>query len=152
MRKFAIDRFASTKINLQDAVADYIITNTDNIPNYVQYLSAEVWHSCIEMKEEPDIAMVEIAMTNMLSNLQDYFLQIWEKLSNYQKQVLAVLVSTNSNLYAKEFQSNNNLSSISGTQRALDKLIELELIYKDEQKYEFTDPFLKRYIALRILA
>ncbi len=152
MKLYVIERFASTKIKLAEEVADFIIAQTDNIPNYVQYLSAEVWHSCIEMKEEPDIDMVKLATANMLSNLQDYFLQIWEKLSIYQKQVLAALVSDQSNLFTKEFQSKYHLSSISGTQRAIDKLVELELVYKDEQKYEFTDPFLKRYIELRILA
>jgi AAA+ ATPase superfamily predicted ATPase len=152
MRLYVIERFASTKIKLTEEVADYIIAQADNIPNYAQYLSAEVWHSCIEMKEEPDIGMVKLATANMLSNLQDYFLQIWEKLSNYQKQVLAALTFDNSNLFTKEFQSKYHLTSVSGTQRAIDKLIELELVYKDGQRYEFTDPFLKRYIELRILA
>jgi AAA+ ATPase superfamily predicted ATPase len=152
MRLYVIERFASTKIKLPEVVADYIITQSDNIPNYVQYLAAEVWQNSLEMKEDPSIGTVNLATLNMLSNLQDYFLQIWEKLSNYQKQVLAALISDNSNLFTKEFQSKYHLTSMSGTQRAIDKLIELELVYKEDQKYEFADPFLKRYIELRILA
>jgi AAA+ ATPase superfamily predicted ATPase len=151
MRSYVMERFAFTKIRLTPEVADLIISKADNIPNYVQYLAAEVWQSCTEHLVEPDSKMVQQATRVLISQQQDYFLQIWEKLSNYQKQVLAALTVDNSNPFTKEFQNKFSLNSVSGTQRAVDKLLELELVYRDGQVYSFADPLLKCYIESLML-
>ncbi len=56
------------------------------------------------------------------------------------------------NIYSKEYTQKYGLSSVSSTQRAMKRLMELEIIDKIEDKYLFSDPFFSRHLRLRTFA
>ncbi len=151
MCDFLIERFRSTEVSLSKSNAEEIILRVDNIPNYVQFLASEVWLLVQGSDILPSTEILDVACQNILDNLQDYFYQIWEGLSNYQQKVICAISQENTNPFTLDFQNKYHLSATSTTQRAINKLLESEILQKNGAVYSFTDPLFKLFIKLRIL-
>lgn len=152
MQEFLIERFESTSIRLEEDVAEKIIDTVENIPNYVQYLAGELWNLSFQAGRKPDYIMLDAALSNIIDGLYDYFLKLWDDLSQTQKKVLLGLLNQSSNPYSQDFQKKQRLGATSSTQRAIEKLLSDELVYKEENVFRFNDPLFRLFLRLRIAA
>lgn len=152
MQDFIVNRFAQTDILLNPSIAGEIVSRAGNIPNYVQYLAAELWQLAFQYKREPDAEMLDKAVELMLDNLNDYFQQILDGLSIHQKKVLQSLSKDSIRVFSQEYHRTNHLGAISTTQRAIQKLVSGQLIIASADGYEFCDPFFLLYLRARINA
>jgi len=152
MINYIIDRFKSTGLNITCELASQIIDQTDNIPNYVQYLAAEVWFLSYKSNHDIDSETIQNALLNLLDNQSDYFYQIWDNLSNHQKKTLIAVSLDPSNLYSSDYQSKFNLGAVSSIQRSIEKLLKDEILIKENLSFFFNDPIFKQFIKLRITA
>jgi len=82
----------------------------------------------------------------------DYYLELYTNLSAYQKRVLIAISKNGSNIFSKEYSEKHSLSTVSSTQRAVQKLIDLAIIEKNGEEYLYSDPFFKKFIILRFKA
>lgn len=150
MAEYISGRFRETGLEISRELADGIIARSDNIPNYVQYIASEVWQLSVQSGKKPDDAMLQKAMENMMANLNDFFLQIWDGLSLQQKKLLIAISIENSNIFSRDYHARHRLGAVSSTQRAAQNLILLQLLSKHDSCYEFCDPLFKRFVGTRI--
>ncbi|MCX6584011.1 MAG: ATP-binding protein [Candidatus Aminicenantes bacterium] len=133
-------------------IFEKVLSYTDNIPYYNQYLASQIWQSVKEEGREIDDKLVEKAVIQILDNQGDYYYTLLNQLTVYQRSVLHAFIREQENIYSKEYTQKHGLSSVSSTQRALKRLLELEIIEKIEDKYVFSDPFFPLYLQQRTFA
>ena len=152
VKNYLIKRFSINDIQLTNILAEYIIQLTENIPYYIQFLSSEIWQKVIGESKEINKTIIDQSVQNILSNNSDYYLEVFSKLSLYQKNVLFALTKSGKQVLSRKFAETYNLSSSSSTQRAVIRMVNLGIIEKEDDQYIFSDPFFKRFIQLRIVA
>lgn len=146
---FLQNKFIENKIIISNDTAEYIITSSDNIPYYIQFIAAELWQNKIDNKSEITKASVDEVIKRIIELESDYYLELYGNLTNYQKIVLIALSKSGKEIFSKEYMREYGLSIGSSTQRAVKKLIELSIIDKKEGIYVYSDPFFKKFIQLR---
>lgn len=149
MKKFIISRFESTGFRIHDSLAEHIITSSDNIPYYVQYLAAQVWQLMSLSNDTNYENIIEIAIDSILDNQNDYYFLIYENLTVYQRAVLKAILHDQVNVFSIKYHKKHNLTSQSSTQRAVNALIEKSILEKNDSNYSFSDPFFCHWLKLR---
>jgi len=133
-------------------IFEKVLSYTDNIPYYNQYLASQIWQLAKDLDKTIDEELIEKAVNQILDNQSDYYYTLFDQLTAYQRSVLHAFLLEQENIYSKEYTQKYGLSSVSSTQRAVKRLIELDIIDKIEDKYVFSDPFFPRYLRLRTFA
>ena len=145
MAQYVFDQFnkAEFKIKLDDAQS--IVNIADNIPHYVQYLASAVWETAFE-KRQVNPKTIITAVSKILNNQLDYFTSLYQGLTPNQQKVLLALVVESENIFTENYKKKYNLSAVSTTQRAIERLIYLAIIEKVSGFYHFSDPFFKEWL------
>ena len=152
MSSYLKSRFSNFGIKITKETIEYIIDNTENIPYYIQFTASELWQNKISQNGEIKKEDVEKAVNRVVESQTDYYLEIFSNLTNNQKSLLIAISKDGSNIFSKQYLVKHNLSTISSTQRAEQRLIESEIIEKYEGNHTFSDPFFKKFIQLYITA
>ena len=147
--KFIRSRFKKFGIEISPENINYILKVTERIPFYVQFLSSELWQNVISVKNKINVKDIDKAVEGIITSLSDFYLELYDKLSQYQKKVLLALIESGKEVYGKKYADKFGLSSPSSTQRAINKLRDEGIIEKDNSIYNFTDPFFKKFLQLR---
>ncbi|MBU0560648.1 MAG: AAA-like domain-containing protein [Bacteroidetes bacterium] len=150
--KFIRSRFQQFEINISDEQIGYILEATERIPFYVQFLCSELWQNVISVKNSIETNDIDMAVEGILSSQSDFYLELYDKLSQYQKKVLLAIVESGMEVYSKHYADKFGLSTSSSTQRAVNKMHDEGIIEKENNCIIFSDPFFKKYIALRFKA
>jgi len=145
-------RYDGTGIQISEDIIAAIIKISENIPYYTQFLAYEIWQISYIEKIEINDEVLYMAVDKIINHQSDYYFELFEKLSKYQKKLLLVLTKSSTNIYSKEFSVKYNLSSGSSTQRAIGRLVESGIIEKIKDSFYFSDPFFKRFLLLRFKA
>lgn len=148
IRKFIMQRFDQSGINLDESIVDVILNWSENIPYYVQFLSAELYSFCASAGAVTINDPAKI-MELILDRQTDYYTGLLEQTSSYQKSVLRAICSSSPGIFSKSVGDRFGLSSPSSTQTALEALVRLGIIEKQGGNIEFSDPFLKKYLVSR---
>jgi hypothetical protein len=150
MQTYLEERFSTTGISLNPKLANKIIALADNIPNYVQFIAAELWQLSILNASMPDDELLGKALENVMKNQSDYFQQVWSSLSSQQRKLISALAIDQGNPFSQDFHAKHKLGAISSSQRAMQKLISEQIINKENGDITFGDPLFKLYIRSRI--
>jgi AAA+ ATPase superfamily predicted ATPase len=137
---------------LEGGILEKVLGYTENVPYYNQYLASEIWQVVREQRNNINEEIVEKAVTRILDNQGDYYYTLFDQLTGYQRSVLHAFLQERENIYSKEYTQKYGLSSVSSTQRAMKRLVELGIIEKVEDRYTFSDPFFPLYLRLRTFA
>jgi chromosomal replication initiation ATPase DnaA len=152
MTAYLESRFKSSRIKITKETIEYILEITENIPYYVQYTASELWQNKITEKGEIRNEDVIKAVNRVIESQMDYYLEIYSNLTGNQKALLIALSKASGNIFSKEYMVSNNLSTVSSTQRSIQRLVESEIIEKHNGEYTYSDPFFKKFIELYICA
>lgn len=152
MSAYLKSRFNNSGIKITGETIEYIIDITENIPYYIQFTASELWQNKISEKGEIKKEDVEKAVNRVIESQTDYYLEIYSNLSGNQKALLIAISKDGGNIFSKEYMAKHNLSTVSSTQRAVQRLVESEIIEKSDGNYTFSDPFFKKFIQLYISA
>ena len=145
MVDYVSDHFNSTDFNIKIDEAKNIVDIADNIPHYVQYLASAVWETAIESRQVyPNT--IQTAVSKILNNQLDYFSSMYQGLTPQQQKVLLALRSESEGIFTDKYKKKYNLSALSTTQRAIERLIHLGMIEKESGSYQFSDPFFKAWL------
>ena len=150
MHAYIKNRFLNTGIEFSDALIDRLIDVTDNIPYYNQFLAAQLWQVVqggASGKSEQEL--LDDAVSNILSNQDEYYFSLFENMTLYQRAVIKAIVIDNKTIFSQGYHDRHNLTSPSSTKRAVDSLVEHGVLEKIGKQYYFSDPFFPRWLALR---
>jgi AAA+ ATPase superfamily predicted ATPase len=143
---FLIRSFADSGIDISESEAIYLIEKAGNIPYYIQFLASEIWQETIHISKSITAEMIDINADKILDLKQDYYFELFDHCTAYQKKLLKALALTGQNIYSSEYGEKFRLSASSTTQKAIEGLVNSAIIEKQESEYTFPDPFFKEYI------
>lgn len=147
--KFIKSRFQQFDIEISGEQIGYILETTESIPYYVQFLASELWQNVISVKKKINLEDIDKAVEGIISSQSDFYLEVYDKLSQYQKNVLLAIAESGIGVYSKKYADKFGLSSTSSTQRAVSKMYDEGIIEKEKSGILFSDPFFKRYLLSR---
>jgi len=145
--EFLKNRFSSSGIMIDETVSLYLIEHAGNIPYYIQLLASEVWQYLVPSKQTVTIEIVSLCAERIVDLKNDYYFELYGKLSAYQKKLLKSLLISGENLFSAEYTRRFRLSATSTTQKALLGLVEDSVVEKVEGNYFIADPFFKRFLS-----
>lgn len=143
---FLINGFSLSNIKLNESTASGLIGQAGNVPYYIQFLASEVWQYCINRIETVSDEIIALCAARILDLKGDYYFELFDRQTSYQKKLLKALATDNQNVFSTEYAGRFRLSAASTTQKALNGLINGGIIEKYQKHYLFDDPFFKKYI------
>jgi len=140
-------RFASSEIEIDHKTIEYLLSTVANIPYYIQFMAFELWQSIIlSDRNKLTTEDIDIAVESILNLKSDYYWELTNKQTSYRKKVLKALSQSVIELFSKHTTDKFNLGAVSSTQKALESFIEDGIVERIGKKYEFSDPFYRRFI------
>ncbi len=149
--EYLIGHFSDSDIKLNEADAAHLIDTAENIPYYIQFLASVIWQDTVNSSNPITTELINKSADKILELKQDYYFELFDRCTVYQKKLLRALAISGQNIYSNDYARKFRLSAHSTTQKAIDGLINDGIIDKQGNHYLFNDPFFKRYI-LRLSA
>lgn len=151
INKNAFSEFIARKFRL----GNYIIENeciskileiSEGHPFYTQQLCYFLWEQETETKTVSEES-IQSALRRLLEIENQSFINLWESLSPKQRElVVAITVDNPPSIFSKQFLQKHNLGSASSIQKAIKKLLQREVLLKENGRYIFEDVFFKRWV------
>lgn len=149
-KAFVCSRFASRSIGIDEGVADRIVRESENVPYYLQQLSALTFDVVCEREgdwvEDRD---VDAAIVDLLDENGDYYSERLAALSPMQRLLMTALSWEPTEKFAADYRSRYSLGASSTVHASLKAVVDAGLVESDETGYFLGDPFFARYIRQR---
>lgn len=149
--EYLTNHFSDSDIMLSEENAAHLIDTAGNIPYYIQFLASVIWQDTVNTSKIIEPELINRNADKILELKQDYYFELFDRCTVYQKKLLRALAISGHNIYSNDYARKFRLSAPSTTQKAMDSLINDGIIDKQGNHYLFNDPFFKRYI-LRLSA
>lgn len=145
--EFLKSRLSLSDIIIDETVSLCLIEQAGNIPYYIQLLAAEVWQYMISLQHEVNIEIISICAERIVDLKNDYYFELYDRQSAYQKKLLKSLLVSGENVFSADYTKRFRLSATSTTQKSLLGLVENGIIEKVKGNYFVADPFFKRFLT-----
>jgi hypothetical protein len=139
-------RFRSGKRCVSVGAFDAIFSLAEENPSDVQQLCAAIWETT---EGGADVAeqQVQTALGHILATERKGYEMLVKPLTNNQLKVVRTLASIGgAQPQSKAFLAASGIRLPASVKRALNRLVDLEIIYGPESKYKFFDPFFKQWV------
>ncbi len=148
---YILEKFQRSGCKTDAPTVMAILRETDNVPNNVQMLCHELWELCRDQKAvgRNDIKK---AIESLVKTRSTLYSATWDSLSLHQRRLLkAVAIEGEVRApTASDFIGRHHLAAPTSVQRSVQRLIERDILDKQEIGLVFTDTFMKYWILLRI--
>lgn len=144
---FIRNHFRTTERLISDDLIHSIYTRTQGHPFYTQHLCHAVWELC-DRKAKVTPKMLDDA-TQLLLERENYaYTTLWESLAVNQRKFLKGLANEAGKVqpFSSEFIGQYGLGSGSNVQRAVDSLIEKDVIDRDNGSFLISDRFFRLWV------
>jgi len=144
---FIRERFINAKKDISDAQIYTVCRSTEGHPFYTQHLCHVLWELC-----EPEIDItddqIDKAIDTLLARENHAYTILWESLTKNQQRFLRGLTQEPEvpKPFSSEFISRYKLGSPSNTQRAVESLLDRDIIDRDAGSFLILDRFFKLWI------
>ena len=144
---FIRERFAAAGKKINPSLIHSICEQTQGHPFYTQHLCHALWELC-----KPGAAVSEELVKDALGLLlerENYaYSTLWESLAINQRKFLKGLASEAATVkpFAGEFVRRSGLGSPSNAQRAVDGLLDRDVIDRENGSYLITDRFFRLWV------
>jgi hypothetical protein len=144
---FISGRFESTGRRVDAAAVDGVLAITRGHPYATQELCYALWEET-GSRGKAGSAELDAALARVLRAENAHFTLIWDQASRVQRAVLQALAAEPLvSATSEDFRSRHGLPGGSSVQRALDALIEDELVLREGPgAYRIAEPFLAEWI------
>jgi hypothetical protein len=144
---FIRERFAATGRRIDDVTVEAILEVTGGHPYATQELCYALWDQ-VPAGETADLARFEAAMDSVLRSENAHFTRIWDNASRTQRQTLQALAEEPlAPISSDDFRRRHGLPPASSVYKALDRLIDDELVAKASAgSYRISEPFFAEWI------
>ena len=145
---FIRERFESTGRRVEPEVIDRVLDLTGGHPYATQEIAYALWEETPRGGAAGDAAF-DRALDRVLRSENAHFTLVWDDASRTQRLVLqALALEPPESINAEEYRRRHGLPGSSSLQRALDTLIDDELVAKLKPgSYRISEPFLPAWIA-----
>jgi uncharacterized protein len=146
-RPFISERFAAARKKISRGLVHSICEQTQGHPFYTQHLCHAVWELC-----EPGTEVTEQTVSEALKLLlqrENYaYSTLWESLAINQRKLLKGIAGHEDPVkpFAGHFVESAGLGSPSNAQRAVDSLLERDVIDRDNGSFLITDRFFRLWV------
>ncbi len=115
-------------------------------PFYTQQLCYFLWEQERERKKVSEES-IQSALMRLLEIENQSFVNLWESLSPKQRELVVAIAKDNPPfIFSKQFLQKHSLGSTSSIQKAIKKLLQREMLLKENGQYIFEDVFFKRWV------
>jgi hypothetical protein len=143
---YIASRFEATGRGIADDVTAQVLDVTKGHPYGTQALCYAIW----EVTDEGSVAsegVFEAGLDRVLRGENSHFSRIWEKASRGQKTTLLALAKEPVRPMDDTYRRRHKLPAPSTVQKALETLVEDELVFKERPgDYRIAEPFLAEWI------
>lgn len=151
MRNFLKSKFEATGFVIFDDALKKIIQATSNHPYYVQMLAHILWFETLESKQISTKA-VDNAFSRIIANCSELYTNIWDSLTFAQRNLLIALLKTSeTDIFSDAFRQEYNLNSKISIKNEIKKLMDKNLIEKENGLISLGDVFFEEWIRKTIL-
>jgi uncharacterized protein len=135
---------------IADEAIQEVCKLTENHPFYTQHLCHVLWEFC-EPGESVTRSMIEAAVKVLLDRESYAYTALWESLALNQTRLLKGLASEPAGVkpFAGAFVRRHGLGTASNSQRAVESLLNRDLIDRDNGSFLISDRFFRIWIAKR---
>jgi hypothetical protein len=144
---FIRKRFADAEKVISKQHVHDVCELTHGHPFYTQHLCHVLWELC-EPEAEVNEKMIQNAIRVLLERENYAYTTLWESLTIAQKRFLSGLAvePAGVKVFAGEFLRRYGIGSASNVQRAVDGLLERDIIDRDNGSFLITDRFFRLWI------
>lgn len=147
---FIKNGFENNGKKIDDKIVERILTISKGFPYYTQQIAYELFNSS-DSSSEVDNLMIKGTLQSILDREEDLFLQEWENLSlNQRKALKLIIIAKGDNLYEAKAMDQFNLNN-STLKKAIEGLVNKDVIDKRGRQYYLQDPMLECYIRERLI-
>lgn len=143
---FITSRLATSGIVISEDLCRYLIARVENIPYYIQLLSAEIWQYMVGELHDVTKDIIDNCFLRVVELKSDYYFERTDRLSVLQKRLLIALTQSGDNIYSGDYIRRYRLVGASSLQKAVAVLLDEGIIDRNAATYTFCDPFYKQYI------
>lgn len=143
--QFLQRNFSKKNVSLSEEIARYIISETANIPHYIQLLAAEIWQN-IEPGNNITSEIVDKNKLRVVDLKRDYYMELFDHQSKSKKQLLLALCTNGANIFSEAYIRMHRLPGSATLQRAASGLTNDGIIDRMGSEYFISDPFYKLFI------
>jgi uncharacterized protein len=147
---FIARKFREGEKAIADDTIQAVCMLTEGHPFYTQHLCHALWELC-EPGESITESLTEAAMKVLLDRESYAYTALWESLALNQKRLLRGLASEPAGVkpFAGAFVRRHGLGSASNSQRAVESLLNRDLIDRDNGSFLIGDRFFRIWIERR---
>ena len=98
--RFISERFATGQQTIAEGTIELIIQKAASIPYYIQFLAAEIWQYSRNHAVPVTDDLVETCAEQILTLKKDYYYELFDRHSVYQKKVLHALAREGQNIFS----------------------------------------------------
>ncbi len=148
---FVRERFARSGKQISDDHVRSICRITEGHPFYTQHLCHSVWELC-EPEEAVDEQTVTAAVQLLLERESYAYTTLWESLTRMQRRFLRGLATETDGVqvFSAAFLQRHQLGSASTVQRAVDSLLEKDIIDRSDGSFLISDRFFRIWVQKNV--
>lgn len=144
---FVRRRFASRSIGIDEAAARRIVSETENMPYYLQELSSQVFDAVVAAgRDWVEDADIDAGIAGLMSENADYYVEKLSALSTMQRLLVAALAAEPVREFTEDYRVRYSLGGSSTVHTALKALVEKGIVESEPDGYFIGDPFFARYV------
>jgi hypothetical protein len=145
--KFLHARFAQTSRAVDEEVVEALLETTHSHPYGTQELAYALWE-VTPAGAAATMTELEEALARVLHSENAHFLRIWEGASRAQRTVLEALAhEAGAPPLASAYRRRHNLAGTSTVQKAIEALVNDELVERHGAGYRLAEPFLAEWLV-----
>jgi hypothetical protein len=146
-KPFVYAGFRKLDREIEDEVVDRVLEITGGHPYATQQLCYFLWAETAARKTA-DEKRFEVALGKLLVSEHTHFSDLWDRATGNQRILLTALAEEPGRPLTKEYQARHALRGSSTTQKAIDALVQQELVAKQEGFARISEPFFAEWIRL----
>jgi AAA+ ATPase superfamily predicted ATPase len=146
LRAYIKTRFENSGFQITEEGLDQVLSIASRKPNSVQMLCHHLWN--LGLQEKSLLPQhIHQAVEHVLETQNAFYSWVWRALSMHQKNFLLALVQGGGQkIFSQEFVQTYGLGNFSTVQKSLNRLLEENILEREEETVVVRDPFFKRWI------
>lgn len=147
--KFLKNKFSKGHREVDDMVLEKVFQISENIPGDIQQLCGAMWEITTE-KEMINVDKLKDAIELIFAREQKSYESYIRLLTNIQLKVLtAVAKQGGKQIFSAAFMKPSGFTNPSTVRRAVNRLLQLSILFESSGAYRFVNPFFRAWIIYR---
>ena len=141
-------QFHNTKLKISINTINKILEKSKCHPHFTQYFASVVWELILEGVSENQPDFTKNWMDRIIASQSLIFQNIFDQLNQNQRKVLTAIafLAENDKLFSDKYRKQYNLPDSSTLTTSIKSLLQKDLIFKNNSKYEINNPVFMEWI------